>query len=142
MASLAYPAEFADVTHAPARAVVPVAPDHPVVFVVPAYNEEENIPRLLADLEARRHLFSAGGRVLIVDDGSSDGTSGAVDAYAGPLDVELLRLARNQGPGAAFRAGFDAALTRATDEAYVVTLEADTTSDLDALPQVLREAIF
>ena len=42
-------------------------------FVIPAYNEAENIPRLLADLApVAREL---GARVIIVDDGSTDGTA-------------------------------------------------------------------
>jgi dolichol-phosphate mannosyltransferase len=112
----------------------------PTVFVIPAYNEEDNIPRLIADLESRPALFPPESRVLIVDDGSEDGTAAVVESYAGPLPVELIRLGENQGPGAAFRAGFAAALERCPDDALVVTLEADTTSDLDALPNMLERA--
>ena len=57
----------------------------------------------------------------------------------GPLPVELVRLEQNQGPGAAFREGFRSALRCAGPDALVVTLEADTTSDLGALPQMLAE---
>jgi dolichol-phosphate mannosyltransferase len=111
----------------------------PCVFVVPAYNEEENILRLLDDLAARPELFRAtGGRVVIVDDGSGDSTPELVAAYSGPMEVELVSLDRNQGPGAAFRAGFAAALDRCPADACIVTLEADTTSDLDALPAMLQ----
>ena len=110
------------------------------VFVIPAYNEEENLPRLLADFELRPELFPAGSRVLIVDDGSSDRTADVVSAYDGPVPVELLQLGRNQGPGAAFRTGFLVALDRCDDDALVITLEADTTSDLDALPEMIAAA--
>jgi dolichol-phosphate mannosyltransferase len=112
----------------------------PNVFVVPAYNEEANLPRLLADLEARPDLFPARSRLIVVDDGSHDGTADVVAHYHGPLPVELLRLAENRGPGAAFSAGFARALDWSPAEAFVVTLEADTTSDLDALPQMLARA--
>jgi dolichol-phosphate mannosyltransferase len=112
----------------------------PTVFVVPAYNEVENLPRLFRDLEARPALFPSGSRLIIVDDGSVDGTAELVDGYAGWLPVELVRLGRNRGPGAAFRAGFAAALGNCGPQALVVTLEADTTGDLDALPQMLERA--
>ena len=112
-----------------------------LVFVVPAYNEQENIARLLADIEARPALYAhEGSRVFVVDDGSSDETASIVSAYGGPLRVELVRLHQNQGPGAAFRAGFAAALEKCSSRAFVVTLEADTTSDLDALPRMLARA--
>jgi dolichol-phosphate mannosyltransferase len=117
-------------------------PSPPCVFVVPAYNEEENILRLLDDFSARPELFAtAGGRVIVVDDGSSDATPKLVSEYQGPMEVELVALERNSGPGAAFRAGFAAALARCPADACIVTLEADTTSDLDALPEMLRHIV-
>jgi dolichol-phosphate mannosyltransferase len=112
----------------------------PNLFVVPAFNEEANLPRLFADLESRPALFPPGSRLFIVDDGSQDDTAAIVDRYSGPLPAEVIRLGRNQGPGAAFRAGFAAALEECDGEALVVTLEADTTSDLDALPEMIRRA--
>jgi dolichol-phosphate mannosyltransferase len=120
----------------------PSAPQtEPNVFVVPAYNERENIARLLDDLESRPALYAtAGSRVIVVDDGSDDGTADVVAHYAGPLPVEIVRLGENQGPGGAFRAGFAVALSDFEEEAFVVTLEADTTSDLDALPEMLARA--
>jgi dolichol-phosphate mannosyltransferase len=124
----------ASAAHAAAPPALP-----PCVFVVPAYNEEENILRLLDDLAARPELFRAtGGRVVIVDDGSDDSTPELVAAYRGPMEVELVSLGRNQGPGAACRTGFAAALDRCPADACIVTLEADTTSDLDALPAMLQ----
>ena len=113
----------------------------PNVFVIPAYNEEPNLPRLFDDLESRPALFPPGSRVIIVDDGSEDRTAPIVADYAGDLPLELLSLGENQGPGAAFRAGFAAALAHCPDDAFVVTLEADTTSDLDALPKMLERAV-
>jgi dolichol-phosphate mannosyltransferase len=115
-------------------------PARQLAFVIPVYNEEENLPRLIADFEERPWLFRGGGRLIIVDDGSTDGTADLVGAYAGRIPIELVRLGRNQGPGAAFRAGFGAALDGCSDESLVVTLEGDTTSDLDALPLMLQRA--
>ena len=74
-------------------------PTRPILFVVPAFNEVDNLPRLFADLEAHRRLLPAGSRVIIVDDGSEDGTDLLVENYGGPLPVELVRLPREPGPG-------------------------------------------
>ncbi len=110
-----------------------------LLFVIPAFNEEENLPGLFADLAGAADLLGERSRIFIVDDGSADATPELVESYEGPLPVELVRLEVNQGPGAAFRTGFDAALEHAGPDALIVTLEADTTSDLGALPQMLDE---
>jgi len=110
-----------------------------LLFVIPAFNEEDNLPTLFADLTQTSDLLGTGSRIFIVDDGSSDETPSLVRDYVGPLPVELVQLEVNQGPGAAFRAGFASALDHAGPGALIVTLEADTTSDLGALPDMLEE---
>src|SRR3954451_7126254 len=110
------------------------------VFVIPAYNEEGNVPRLLADLESRPDLWRDGGWVVLVDDGSTDDTIAAARAHDGDLPVEVLPLVRNQGPGTAFDRGFRRALTFAHPDELIVTLESDTTSDLDAVEAMLAAA--
>src|SRR5690242_20372299 len=99
------------------------------LFVIPEFNEAENLPRLLSDLEGRPERVAAGSRVIVSDDESTDGTPLLAEAHEGDLVVDVVRRGENKGPGAAFRAGFDAALSSCGDEALIVTLEADTTSD-------------
>lgn len=108
-------------------------------FVIPAFNEEANIPRLLDDLEGRPELWS-GGSVIVVDDGSTDGTVEAVQRHAGELPIVLVRQIRNQGPGRAFDRGFRTALGIGHPDDLVVTMESDTTSDLDAVGTMLSAA--
>jgi dolichol-phosphate mannosyltransferase len=109
------------------------------IFVIPAYNEETNLPRLLLDLEARPALWN-GGHVIVVDDGSTDATADVAEAYSGQVPVILHRQVRNQGAGRAFDSGFRLALKLAADDAYIITMESDTTSDLDAVEHMLAVA--
>jgi dolichol-phosphate mannosyltransferase len=110
------------------------------VFVIPAYNEEANVPRLLADLESRPDLWRDGGRVVLVDDGSTDRTVEVARAHTGELPVEVLVAERNGGPGKAFDRGFRHVLALCGDDELIVTLESDTTSDLDAVEAMLAAA--
>ncbi len=109
------------------------------VFVIPAFNEELNVPRLLQDLEDRPELWE-GGYVMLVDDGSTDGTVAAAGAHVGDLPLIVVPQIRNQGPGRAFDRGFRMALELCDDDDSVITMESDTTSDLNALTTMLEAA--
>jgi dolichol-phosphate mannosyltransferase len=109
------------------------------VFVLPAYNEEANLPRLLEDLGSRPQLWE-GGKVIVVDDGSDDRTTEVARGHRGPVPIEVIRFKENQGPGRAFDIGFRRALELAPQDGLVVTLESDSTSDLDAVEEMLATA--
>lgn len=105
-------------------------------FVIPAYNEVENIPSLMADLAPRAR--DLGARVIFVDDGSSDGTAEAIESHSDGLHLAIVRHEVNRGLGTAINSGLRAALGEAQDDDAIVTLEADNTSNLDDLPRMLE----
>ncbi len=106
-------------------------------FVIPAYNERENIPRLMAELApVARDL---GARVIFVDDGSTDGTSEEIAAHSDSLHLAIVRHEINRGLGTAINSGLRAALGESQDDDAIVMLEADNTSDLSDLPRMLEQ---
>jgi dolichol-phosphate mannosyltransferase len=103
------------------------------LVIVPTYNERENISRLIhsvLDKDARLEM-------LVVDDGSPDGTGDIVEAIGAQNPrVHLLRRPKKMGLGTAYIAGFKWALERKYD--YVFEMDADFSHDPAHLPQFLR----
>jgi glycosyltransferase involved in cell wall biosynthesis len=111
-------------------------PEAPVIVIVSAYNEADRLPATLAALE--RALPQA--RVLVADDGSSDGT-GHVALQAG---VELVRSPRTIGKGGATTAAAERVLSRALepDPPVFVLCDGDlgeSAAQLPALVDAVRE---
>lgn len=84
-----------------------------ILIIVPAYNEESSLPAVIADL--RTHFPE--GDILVVDDGSQDGTA-AVATAAG---VTVARLAFNLGIGGAMQTGY----RYAKQEGYDIAVQFD-----------------
>lgn len=106
-----------------------------IFFVVPAYNEVDNVPQLFADLlPCARRL---GARIVVVDDGSTDGTRDAVERSRDGYPVTLVRHDENLGLGRTIDTGIRVALADAGENDAVVTIEADNTCDLADLPKLL-----
>ncbi len=109
-------------------------PKSVIWVVLPAYNEEENLPGLLRQLEA---LQGSSLRVVVVDDGSTDGTAAVAEAWPGPLRPILVRHPRNLGLGRAMATGLRYVLERAGPEDVVVTLDADGSHLPEQIPQLV-----
>ena len=77
-------------------------------FVIPAYNERDNIPNLMADLAPR--ALELGARVIFVDDGSKDGTAEVIEEHRDGLHLAIVRHKVNRGLGTAINSGLRAAL--------------------------------
>ena len=110
-------------------------------LTLPAYNEERSLPALLercVPLARALEAQQARLRVLVVDDGSSDGTIAAARSFEGRLGLEVVPHGVNRGLGAALRTGIHAALERAADRDAIATMDADNTHDPSLLPEMHR----
>ena len=103
-----------------------------VLVVVPTYNEAENIERVVRAIHGA--LPDAG--ILVVDDGSPDGTADLAEALVAEIgDLHVLRRTEKSGLGSAYRAGFAWGLERGYEAC--VEMDADFSHDPDALPGLL-----
>lgn len=106
--------------------------------VVPVYNEAGNVAGFLDGIRERLEPLAVPYRIVVVDDGSTDGTAERIREAAADQPVEVVSHDRNRGPGAAFRTGFLHVLENADPLDVVVTLEGDRTSDPSILLRMLH----
>jgi len=108
-------------------------------IIIPAYNEERALARLLPDIKRRLDEAGYASRFLIVNDGSSDQTSRLLASFTEDIPLEELRHAANRGYGASLRTGFLHVLSHAKPGDVVVTLDGDTTHDPLYIPRMLAQ---
>ena len=104
------------------------------IVIIPTYNEKENIEAII------RKVFSLPGEfnVLIIDDGSPDGTAGIVKTLQEefPERLHLIERAGKQGLGTAYLTGFRWSLDHGFD--YVFEMDADFSHNPDDLVRLYR----
>lgn len=97
-----------------------------IVIVIPVFNEAAALPQLVEQFAAVE-WGSASVRIILVDDGSTDGTSTVSWQRAGCPPVETVVHHTNRGLGRALDSGLMRALGLCTDDATIVTMDGDNT---------------
>ncbi len=107
-----------------------------VLVVIPTYNEADNLGAIIT----RLHTVLPDAQVLVVDDASPDGTGRLADTLAAAdARVQVLHRAEKAGLGAAYLAGFAAALRG--DHQVVVEMDADGSHAPEDLPALLTALV-
>jgi glycosyltransferase involved in cell wall biosynthesis len=109
--------------------MLPFAPS--LTIVIPAFNERENLERVVGDALRFARTSCRACEILVVDDGSSDGSEDVLQKLAAP-ELRILRHAHNAGLSAALRSGFYGA---AKD--FVTWIPADGQIALTELAKIL-----
>src|SRR5260370_26350486 len=105
-----------------------------ISLVIPVYNEEPNLPPLAGEIRRTMQALGRPYEVLLVDDGSTDGSLAAMIRLASrDPAIRVIKQARNAGQSAALEAGF-----RHARGAIVVTLDADLQNDPADIPLLLK----
>jgi dolichol-phosphate mannosyltransferase len=111
-----------------------------VWLILPTYDEAENVAAIVAAARAVLEQSAPGAhRILVVDDGSPDGTGDIADVLAAAHDdVEVLHRTTREGLGPAYLAGFAHALGRGAQ--LVMEMDADFSHDPADLARLLAAA--
>jgi len=105
------------------------------IVIIPTYNERENLASLIPAIFEIEEALD----ILVVDDGSPDGTGELVETFTKQTTrVQMLQRGSKQGLGTAYLDGFKYALPRGYD--YMVQMDADFSHRPEDLPRLLRAA--
>jgi len=102
--------------------------------IVPAYNEETNIPTLVE--RVAKALSGIDYELIIVDDGSIDNTADVAKKFEDKHPIRVIRHERNKGKIEALKTGLQAARGE-----FIAFLDADTEYPPEALPTMLQKAL-
>jgi len=102
--------------------------------VIPVYNEQEALEQFLPELAAT--CARQGWRLILVDDGSTDGSRQILDRYRRNRSVEIIHHKLNRGYGGALKSGI--AHARST---YVVTMDGDGQHEISDVARIQRFAV-
>jgi len=104
--------------------------------VLPVYNESAALRELLDDIHAALDAYGLPHEIVVVDDGSTDGSAGIARLAGEHVPVRVIRHETNGGYGKALRTGLYEACERAS---IVVTMDADGTHDPGLIPALAAE---
>lgn len=101
-----------------------------VSFIVPVYNEVENIARLHAEIVAVANTLGVAYEIIFIDDGSTDGTTKVLKSLS---PIRIIRMRSNFGQTSALDAGIKEA-----QYPYIVTMDGDLQNDPADVPTLIR----
>jgi dolichol-phosphate mannosyltransferase len=109
-----------------------------IAVVVPTYNEKENVPRLVAQIEEVFAKHSISGYIVIVDDNSPDGTGVIADSLARVHgNIHVIHRTSKLGIGSAYREGFKHAM--ALKCTAVIEMDADLSHNPSLIPSFISQ---
>jgi dolichol-phosphate mannosyltransferase len=108
-----------------------------IFLVLPAFNEEASLPLLLESWE-KQSWRSPDFQIILVNDGSSDGTARVAQDWSVRLPVEIVTHAQNRGLGETILDGLARAAELAQPQDAIVAMDADNTQPIALIPRMVR----
>lgn len=108
-------------------------------IVLPAFNEEASLPKLLTGLDATLRAHGEPYRIVVVDDGSRDSTPEILETFAAKLPLDVVTHPINRGLGETERDGFEYVAARCGRDDVVVRVEGDDTHDPEYIFSLIKK---
>jgi dolichol-phosphate mannosyltransferase len=109
-----------------------------VIITLPAYNEEATLVTLLERIRESMEENAIDYRVIVVNDGSTDGTGEILERMRGALPLTRIDHDTNRGLGEAIRTGLLAAIDGAKERDIIVTMDSDNTHTPGLIARMVR----
>ena len=107
-----------------------------VSVISPVFNERENLKTFVDAVAEVMRSMGMSWELIIVDDGSDDGSAEAIKELVNQENIRCLLLSKNYGQTTAIQAGFDNAMGK-----YLVTLDSDLQNDPKDISALLNKLI-
>jgi dolichol-phosphate mannosyltransferase len=109
-----------------------------ILFALPAFNEEKDLPKLLDAFEQQMEASHYDFQVVIVDDGSTDGTANVIGQWSSKIPIDLVQHAKNSGLGETIQDALYRSAALAAPDDVVVTMDADNTHSPALIPAMVN----
>lgn len=110
-----------------------------IYMLLPAFNEEEALPPLLERIDTDLRAAGLAYRVVVVNDGSTDGTARVLDELKQHYPIDAITHAYNRGLGETARDAFEFAAAQADPEDVFIRMDCDDTHDPKYIPSMVAK---
>ena len=109
-----------------------------IFFALPAYNEEKDLAKLLEAFQRQMRSSGFDYHVVIVDDGSTDGTPQIIREWSSTVPMDVVQHVKNSGLGETIRDALYLSADLAEPDDVVVTMDADNTHSPSLIPEMVK----
>lgn len=110
-----------------------------ILILLPAYNEEESLPRLMPKLKETLTSLHEDYKILVCNDGSIDRTQQMLEEYAKVMPLEIIHHKINRGLGESSRDLFERAAEISQQNDVIIRLDCDDTHEPEFIPSIIEK---
>jgi dolichol-phosphate mannosyltransferase len=110
-----------------------------IIILLPAYNEEDSLPRLMPKIKTTMEKFGEAYKVVVCNDGSRDNTASMLKEYSATMPLEILEHRINRGLGESIRDLFERAEQLSGDGDVIIRLDCDDTHEPEFIPNLVAK---